>query len=386
MRKILFCLSIIISCAKVFSAESSDSIRDYSGVKGFVNRIIDYFNDANEPHPERALDISFIGGPHYSSEAGLGIGIVGSGIYYSKRDAFRRPDASTPPSIVSLKVDVTTGQLYKLSGNGYHVFPGDRFRMNYAGYVYSFKDKTWGIGYRNGLDEANESMYKRFDANVKVDFVYCFSDRFFIGPLADFSYVNARRVANPALFDHQRLRNVNVGAGATLLYDSRDVPVNAYKGVYLRINQLFYPGFARNKYSFSESELFLAGYAQVWKGGVLAALYHADLTFGNTPWNLMPTFGDSERMRGYFEGRFRDKCEMDVTVELRQHVWRRNGFAVWLGAGTVFPRFSSFKWNHILPNFGVGYRWQFKPRVNVRLDVGFGKGEKGVNFSINEAF
>ena len=30
-------------------------------------------------------------------------------------------------------------------------------------------------------------------------------------------------------------------------------------------------------------------------------------------------------MRGYYEARFRDKCEMDIALELRQHVWRRNG-------------------------------------------------------------
>jgi len=40
-----------------------------------------------------------------------------------------------------------------------------------------------------------------------------------------------------------------------------------------------------------------------------------------------------------------------------------------------------------MPNYGLGYRWEFKKGVNVRLDMGFGKWhEKGVNFSINEAF
>jgi hypothetical protein len=39
-----------------------------------------------------------------------------------------------------------------------------------------------------------------------------------------------------------------------------------------------------------------------------------------------------------------------------------------------------------LPNYGIGYRWEFKKRVNVRLDWGFGKRQMGVIFSINEAF
>ena len=53
----------------------------------------------------------------------------------------------------------------------------------------------------------------------------------------------------------------------------------------------------------------------------------------------------------------------------------------------MFFDFSGFKWGHTLPNYGIGYRWEFKNRVNVRLDYGFGKkGQSGFLFNINEAF
>lgn len=91
-------------------------------------------------------------------------------------------------------------------------------------------------------------------------------------------------------------------------------------------------------------------------------------------------------MRGYWEGRYRDKMEADATVELRQHVWRRNGFVVWGGMGNVFRKISCLELRHTLPNFGLGYRWEFKKGVNVRLDVGFGRNGRGINFSLNEAF
>ena len=61
-------------------------------------------------------------------------------------------------------------------------------------------------------------------------------------------------------------------------------------------------------------------------------------------------------------------------------------FAVWVGAGTIFPNFSELEARHILPNYGFGYRWEFKKRVNVRLDLGFGKHQTGFIFNINEAF
>ena len=77
---------------------------------------------------------------------------------------------------------------------------------------------------------------------------------------------------------------------------------------------------------------------------------------------------------------------MDLTLELRQHVWRRNGLVFWLGAGTVYPKLSKIRFSHILPNGGIGYRWEFKKLTNVRLDYGFARGEKSFIFSINEAF
>ena len=90
-------------------------------------------------------------------------------------------------------------------------------------------------------------------------------------------------------------------------------------------------------------------------------------------------------MRGYYEGRYRDRHYMAAQVELRQHIWHRIGAVVWVGAGNVFHDRHSFK--HILPNYGIGYRWEFKKRVNVRLDVGFGKpGQYSFMFNINEAF
>ena len=115
-------------------------------------------------------------------------------------------------------------------------------------------------------------------------------------------------------------------------------------------------------------------------------MLHANLTYGDTPWGLLPTFGGSGNMRGYYEGRFRDKNAIDITLELRQKVWRRNGIVLWVGAGSIFPKFAAFKWNQVLPNAGIGYRWEFKKRINVRLDYGVGKHQSGINFSINEAF
>ena len=44
----------------------------------------------------------------------------------------------------------------------------------------------WGRGYDNGANSDNESDYKRFQAQVKVDFMFSVAKSFYIGPMAVF--------------------------------------------------------------------------------------------------------------------------------------------------------------------------------------------------------
>ena len=144
---------------------------------------------------------------------------------------------------------------------------------------------------------------------------------FYIGPTAVFDYIDGRDFEKPELWEGMSARTTNTSLGLSLLYDSRDFLTNAYRGYYLRIDQRFSPAFLGNKYAFSSTELTTSYYHPVWKGGVLAGQFHTLLNYGNPPWGLMATLGSSYSMRGYYEGRYRDKCAMDAQIELRQHVW-----------------------------------------------------------------
>ncbi len=294
-------------------------------------------------------------------------------------------DSLLPKSNVSLYLKATTSLFFQLGVEGTNIFRGDR-RLHYDVNFSSVKSKFWGIGYDMNVDDANESNYKYLASSATADFTWKLADGLYLGPRVDFEYVNGRKFGKPWLWDGEDKRTFNFGVGFTVIYDTRDDLNNAYRGVYMRFNQQFNPRFMLNRNAFSMSELTFSAYRQLWKGAVLAGDFHTRLTYGNTPWGLLSTFGGSDDMRGYYEGRYRDKCVITGCVELRQHVWRRNGLVAWVGAGTVFDRFESLRWRKVLPNYGIGYRWEFKHRVNVRLDLGFGRHCKGFIFSINEAF
>jgi len=61
-----------------------------------------------------------------------------------------------------------------------------------------------------------------------------------------------------------------------------------------------------------------------------------------------------------------------------------HGIVGWLGVGTLGETVGEFgEW---LPSIGIGYRLQVQPRMNLRLDIGFGKETMGFYFNFNEAF
>ncbi len=361
--------------------EPVDSVAAAKPKRNLVQKVIDYFAESNKVRKNKKFDFSIIGGPHYSSDTKFGIGLVAAGLY--RRDM---TDTITPVSDISIYFDATTSMFFKLGVRGTHLLPHDKARLHYDVNFSSVATKFWGIGYDNNVNDDNESKYKYLNSQAEVTFVWKIAPNLYIGPLATFDYINGRQFEKPWLWEGEADRTFNVGAGVTFQYDSRDFLTNASKGIYFRLDQRFNPRFLANKYAFSLTELTFSAYHKLWKDATLAYQFHTRWTYGNTPWGLLSTLGGSDNMRGYFEGRYRDKSEFDVCIELRQHIWHRNGLVAWVGAGSVFPNFKAITLRKILPNYGIGYRWEFKKRVNVRLDLGFGRHQTGFIFSINEAF
>uniref|UniRef100_UPI004024CE81 BamA/TamA family outer membrane protein n=1 Tax=Segatella hominis TaxID=2518605 RepID=UPI004024CE81 len=364
------------------TAEESDTLNTPAKKKSLITRFLDYFNDANKNKKHKKFDFSIIGGPHYSTDTKLGLGLVAAGLYRTNPN-----DTILPPSNVSLFGDVSTVGFYMLGIRGTHIFPQDKYRTDYTVYFYSFPCDYWGMGYDMGNDDSNKSEMKRWQARIKGSFLFHLGSNFYIGPMVSYDYVIGKNIERPELLNGMDRHTWNLGAGFSAVYDSRDVLTYPHQGLYINLTQCFRPRFMGNDYAFSTTELQVDAYQKVWKGAILAEDFRTMLNFGNPSWGMMALLGNSNSMRGYYEGRYRDKHKIEAQVELRQHIWKRNSLTVWVGAGTVFSKFSNIRSRHILPNYGLGYRWEFKKNVNVRLDYGFGKaGQSGFLFSINEAF
>lgn len=375
--------SVAVTADSVAIAADSvavDSVPVEKPHRNIVQKVIDYFSKTNEDRSDKKFDISFIGGPNYSESTSFQIAGLVSGLYKSRHDSL------TPRSDVSVYAQASVTGFYNFGIKGNHIFPDDKMRIVYDANFCHFPLKFWGIGYDQEIQKANESEYTELLSAMNIQWLFKLPHDIFIGPSADFNYSKATKVDRPELWDGQEMRIFNYGMGITLSVDTRDLPTNPYSGYYVGVNQKFFPAFMGNDYAFSMTEASAMYYKRFWASGVMAFRIHGAFTYGDTPWCMLPTLDNGNAVRGYYEGRYRDKNEMDAIVEVRQHVWRRNGVVAWAGVGTVFRQFNDIQFRKLLPTFGIGYRWEFKKRVNVRVDFGLGKHSHSIAFGINEAF
>ena len=385
MKKFLVLLCcIMLAFADAFGQPDTLAVirvRDTVQKKSVFQKIYNYFANSNQ-ESNKKFDISVIGGPHYSSDTKLGLGLVAAGVYSTNRK-----DSLTPKSNVSLFSDVTTTGFYMLGVRGNNIFTREKWRIDYVLYFYSFPSSFWGIGFHNGDNNSNATNFLRLQAQAKGDFMFRVADNLYIGPSASYDFAQGTKFSEQGLAfigDEGRITRY-ASLGALISYDSRDFIPNAYKGVYVKLIQRGYTSFEGKP--FWGTYFTFDCYKQAWKGAVFAFDLYGELQYGEVPWTMKSKLGGSYRMRGYYEGRYRDDNSISTQLEYRQKIYNRHGIAVWGGCGTVWGKECKFSWRHILPNYGLGYRWEFKNRINVRLDYGFGKGgQNSFLFSIDEAF
>lgn len=350
--------------------------------RSLVRRIVDYFGQANRDRTfEKKIDFTFIGGPSYTKENQFSLSVMASGLY-----RIDRTDSLTQPSNITAFVTGSTTGFYKVGIDGNTLLRQNRHRIIYALSFYSQPTKYWGIGYRAGSENERSSF---LDTRYEVSVAYLrqAAGNLFAGVELDFRHIRGRKFGRPEYIEGESPVTTATGIGALVEYDSRDVITDPSRGLYLGMKASWRPKLLSSlDCSLWQVETTICGYQPLWKGSVLACELYGDFNSTHTPWSLKAKLGGSQRMRGYYLGRYNDNDMLTFQVELRQRIWRRIGCVVWGGAGNVFPAIDRFRWDHTLPNYGAGVRWEFKKRVNIRVDYGFGRKTSGILFSMNEAF
>ena len=338
---------------------------------------------------DKNFDISFIAAPAYSTTIGLGVGVMASGLY-----RIDKQNLHLPPSTLSLFGRATLRGIYTVGVDGINIFKEHRNRLEYRATFASQPIDFWGLGY----DAAVNNTPVKYTSNrqqVELSFFHRIYKNLYIGARANFDYFYTKQshieLIAPLIRGGQSAL-LSTGISLMVEYDGRDFIPNPYRGLYLSAQAIFRP----KMLSTAESNSWrfvgnIAYYQKLWKGSTLALDIYTQTNSKTTPWQLYARLSERGRMRGYYEGRFMDLNVVTAQVELRQKVWKWFGIAAWTGAGNCFDSWNSFNWNHTLPNYGIGLRWEFKNRINLRLDYGFGcrvngRLVNGLQIALNEAF
>jgi len=178
----------------------------------------------------------------------------------------------------------------------------------------------------------------------------------------------------------------NAGLGLSALWDARDNIYYPTRGTYVEGEATWYSAAWGSDYTFGHLTADLRGYRSTGRG-VLAAQAYAEAIVGQAPFQLLPVLGGADRMRGYREGRFRDKVYWTLQAEYRRPLfWRLKG-AVFGAVGEVGPQIGPDLVDGLEAAVGVGGRVRFtEDGVHGRLDVAYSRTGLEFYISLGEAF
>ena len=160
-------------------------------------------------------------------------------------------------------------------------------------------------------------------------------------------------------------RGVNIQIG---YWDYREDFGTAFPYTYLFVD-------ARSYYKLSKR--WISANRVVWRN------YRGGVTFYE-----IPKLGGHDLLRGYFKGRYRDRQLLIAETEARYRLSKSFAAVAFAGLGAVAHETSAFSAKEVLPSYGGGLRYQITPKqkINLRVDIGVGKGDPQFYLYVLEAF
>ncbi len=331
--------------------------------------------------------INFSGYPYafYTPETQAAIGGGGIFLFYTNLNEKLRP------SKIGFGAHYTTNKQYKFSLNSSIYFNENNLVVQVpVSFGYTL-DKFWGIG--NDTPENGTEPYFRQDFDIELEVqippLLFFADR--TGFLLEFSdtdivdtqenvFLNTGSVIG---FEGGRL----FGVGFDLIWDRRDNLFYPTEGHFQFIKFVVYP--EPSDFIYTSFELDVRYFKKLFKGQVLASNLYLNSVSSGAPFYRLPALGGQNRMRGYFQGRYRDRNYIAFQMEYRQYVTPKLGFVAFGGVGDVGNEITDLSLRELKYSFGGGLRYLFnkKENVNLRMDIGIGQdGNTGIYFGIEEAF
>jgi len=309
----------------------------------------------------------------YAQETGLEFGLTGIYNFY-----VNKADTTIFTSNLNSVISYTTENQINLKlesdiwteGNEYHYISAIRYKR----YPFNY----YGIGDQTYAEDKILLTQQFFQLNLEAEKKIV--DNYYGGInvlFENFSYQD-KNTDNP--FDFGQVYGGTGGKylafGISQSYDSRNSNTETTKGLYGRMKYAYAPDFwGAENYTGGILNLdlraFLPLHKQVSIGfqGLLEML-----ASGKAPFYLTPQLGNDEMMRGYYQGRYRDRNYLAGQSEIRYRLHPRIGLAAFLSAGTVYD--DKIDLSHLKFSGGGGFRYFFDLEHNSSIRFDYAMGEK----------
>ncbi|HDM8126106.1 BamA/TamA family outer membrane protein [Vibrio harveyi] len=366
-------LTALLSSPSAFAMQQDES--------SLMDDILTKLGSSETVDESKLIDWGVLPGPFVNPEQGFGIGVAAVGLYtpydWQKGD---------PYSTVTVTSYGSTSGSYGLGLNNRTYLKNDKVRLLGEAWISHTPGYYWGIGSQAAENENNKVQYEgqRLQLSPKIAVEVAPNTYAKLGwQWQSFSKVDG---VDGDILPSEVADATSSGVLVGMEYDTRDFEPNPMRGQFLDIEWI------ANRDSLGSDEDYdnlVANYRvyQQWSDTTIIAMeVYSQSIFGDAPWFDYAQLGDDQRMRGYYQGQYRDKHQLSTQVEIRHTIAGRHGVVGWLGAGNIAPTYHDLFKSSWLPTVGVGYRFAFKARINVRVDLGAGKDSTGFYFQINEAF
>lgn len=179
------------------------------------------------------------------------------------------------------------------------------------------------------------------------------------------------------------------GGGLVWNYDSRDQIFYPTKGFWTEAEVWTSAQVLGSDFNFSRLALDAVGYFSKNEKHVLAVNAWLVYTQGEVPFQQLSFLGGPKKLRGHFEGRFRDNNLWVLQAEYRALIRGRFGATLFGGMGAVSPQLKGLFGQAVHLGFGLGLRFMLskKDHINLRLDVASNEyGQLFPYLTVREAF
>ena len=324
----------------------------------------------------------------YSTETSTVFGITKYNGFKIKSEIL--PDSLIQPSSILLYGYYTMNNQYKIYANIDLMHGDNKYNSKFEFLLFDYPSLYFGIG--NNSHEDDEILVDFKNILFSPSFDYNFYEHMYLGLKYTYNnYLIVEPVEPDTIIDAELMKaneGVQSAIGFRFFREKRDNRIRAKKGSYLFMSYDIYTHIIGSEFNYQSFLLDARKYMTPIPQLTIAGQFYTETKTGDVPIQSMAVLGGTERMRGIYENRYRDKTVAMGQIELRfPIIWIISG-TTFAGLGQVAPTYSKFQVEDFKFGYGAGLRLLIDEKTSsvLRFDLSFRDGGHSIFIGFNEAF